>query len=415
MSQGNYDPRFPQPNPFAPQADGYGGYQGQQYPQQNYTGQNFPSQSYPPQRPKHAGSGLKTLLIILGVIGSLLGLMFVSCCGGLVYLAQPQKPSSAASQLFDLSLVPIPTLLTLPPPKKKFHVHPKPKTIGTRIVIDTFRKRSFAIPNPFQGEANFSAVSVGENSSTPGHSGKICVYLPLGEHAPRTLPAVLITVAGTNLLQGANFGPIEDISAGAEHLPYVQAGFAVVVYEMDGGAEVKSDEQLTVAYNQFKASCAGMVNARNAFEYILARIPQINPQQIYTAGHSSAGAAALLFAAHEPRVAGCVAYAPCADVAGFHPYGTILRMKPKFPGLIDFLHQSSPTTHAERIHCPVLLFSAEDDSVVDVQKTRDFAALLQKTNAQVTVYTVEEGDHYDAMIEEGIPAGIEWIKQRAGR
>ena len=41
---------------------------------------------------------------------------------------------------------------------------------------------------------------------------------------------------------------------------------------------------------------AGLVNARNALEFVLARVPEVDPKRIYAAGHSSAGTLALLFA-----------------------------------------------------------------------------------------------------------------------
>ena len=55
---------------------------------------------------------------------------------------------------------------------------------------------------------------------------------------------------------------------------------------------------------------------------------------------------------------------------------------------------------------------AEDDSIVDIKTTREFAKLLQQHNQNVTVQTVPTGDHYESMINQGIPAGVEWIKQQ---
>jgi dipeptidyl aminopeptidase/acylaminoacyl peptidase len=83
----------------------------------------------------------------------------------------------------------------------------------------------------------------------------------------------------------------------------------------------------------------------------------------------------------------------------------------EYKGLVDFLCQSSPTTHAANIKCPVFLFSAEDDDTVEIKTTRDFERLLKKHNNDVTLQTVPSGGHYDPMIEQGIPAGIAWIKQ----
>ncbi|HZL90528.1 MAG TPA: prolyl oligopeptidase, partial [Pirellulaceae bacterium] len=58
------------------------------------------------------------------------------------------------------------------------------------------------------------------------------------------------------------------------------------------------------------------------------------------------------------------------------------------------------------------LFHADDDSNVPSSESRNFAARLTALGKDVTHKTVPSGDHYDSMIEEGIPAGIEWIKSR---
>ena len=59
--------------------------------------------------------------------------------------------------------------------------------------------------------------------------------------------------------------------------------------------------------------------ARNTLEYVLARLPEVDPERLYVAGHSSAAIWALLFAEHEPRIKGCIAYAPLADLFGRAP------------------------------------------------------------------------------------------------
>ncbi len=61
--------------------------------------------------------------------------------------------------------------------------------------------------------------------------------------------------------------------------------------------------------------------------------------------------------------------------------------------------------------CPVFLFHARDDRNVPLQQTTGFAALLKKTNANVTLVTVPNGGHYDSMLHQGIPKGITWFRQ----
>lgn len=373
MSQGSsfQQPSWQQPNAFAPQG--------------SYPGQSYPNQFGPPPRK----SGGNVLLMILSVLGGGGALLVLACCGTLAWIGQRLPAASAAAkQPFNLAAVPVPVF-----PER-----------GT--------------PAEFQPGIDLYTVRIngqtGGHYATPGHGGTIYLYLPKGNHVPKTLPCVLITGAGTNLMQGCEFEDIEDSGADAEHVPYVQAGFAVIAYELDGSG-INETTTETEDYNDFKASCAGMINARNALEFALQKVPEVNPAQVFAAGHSSAGTAALLFAAHEPRLAGCVAFAPCSDVENFQPAFMVRILANERPGLIDFLCQSSPKTQHATINCPTFLFHAADDSVVDIKVSREFEALLKQHNPNVTLQTVPAGDHYDAMIEQGIPAGIAWLKQQAGK
>lgn len=340
-----------------------------------------------PQQPRKKSP----LLLILGIIGAVAVLGVLACCGSVAMMFSPPGASAAALQPFNLSAVPVPPL-----PER-----------GT--------------PRPFDPQVVVSETAIlgqtGGYYSPPGHGGKLYVYLPAGEHAPQSLPCVLICGAGSTLIQGMDLAPLDGEGDSAEHLPYARAGFAVVAYELDGPSSEDDYDEMADSrqYNAFRAACAGMVNARNAFEFTLAKVPEVNPGQVFTAGHSSAGTAALLFAAHEPRLAGCIAYAPCSDVAGWFPGIQVRLLSSELTGLGDFLHQSSPLTHIARIKCPTLLFHAEDDSVVEVDESRTFVDKLKAQGTDARLITVPDGDHYDAMIEQGIPAGIQWLKEKTGR
>ncbi len=244
-----------------------------------------------------------------------------------------------------------------------------------------------------------------------GSSMKMRIYLPSGEHQPGSLGCVLVAPAGSNLLVG------NDMDADDYHdetLPYAQAGMAVVFYSIDGGVgdlETASNFAFLAGYKKFKAACAGVVNGRNALEFVLAKMPQVDPNRIYCAGHSSAATLSLLLAQHEPRLAACIAYAPATDVE--------LRLKdildsPSsrfFPGLPDFVHRSSPTTHIGRFDCPIFLFHARDDSNEPFATTQVFAGRLKQAAKNVTFVPVSTGDHYQSMVDQGIPKAIAWLKQ----
>ena len=86
----------------------------------------------------------------------------------------------------------------------------------------------------------FSEIKLGTNQPAgtlqPGHGGKIWLYLPAGEHAPKSLPCILIAAAGSNLITGM------ELAGGdrPEHLPYAQAGFAVLAYPSSSPALASS-------------------------------------------------------------------------------------------------------------------------------------------------------------------------------
>jgi dipeptidyl aminopeptidase/acylaminoacyl peptidase len=96
----------------------------------------------------------------------------------------------------------------------------------------------------------------------------------------------------------------------------------------------------------------------------------------------------LLFAEHEPRLAGCIAYAPCTDVPAF--IVGIRALAFTHQGIADFVVQSSPSTHESRLNCPVFLFHAKEDDTVDVTETEDFAGRL-KQGSDATLKIVPTG------------------------
>ena len=243
----------------------------------------------------------------------------------------------------------------------------------------------------------------------PGHGGRLWVYLPPGfETAPRgSLPCVLIAPAGTSGLTGIRLGEGDE----PEHTPYAEAGYVVVAYELDGplANSDPTDAEARRAYLAYGAAQAGLVNGRIALEWVLATLPAVSPRAIYTAGHSSAGGQALLLAAHEPRLAGCVAYAPVTDLAAEHGEWAIGETW-VFPRLKSFLRRASPTTHLDRLRCPVFLFHSLEDDRVQASLTRAFAGKLEAQGTETTYREVAEGDHYQSMIAEGVPAGIAWLE-----
>ncbi len=309
------------------------------------------------------------------------------------------------------------------------------KKAELKAASEPFELRKVAIPTfpslpEFQelepGGVRVAQVSLGQGNpnAQPGTAMSFRIYLPAGsaEAAPQSLPCVIVAPAGTNLLSGANLDEFDENAYHKETLPYAKAGMVAILYSLDGedpqdeGPVESVAERMRSAFLSFKAAGAGTVNARNAVEFAITRLPMVDPQRIFSAGHSSAAALSLLVAAHEPRLRGCLAYAPAVELEkhflellGTEGSADVL------PGINEFVKRSSPLTHAARIRVPVFLFFADDDGMIPAGSYQPFVDALRQTNANVTLQTVPSGGHYQSMIDQGIPAGIEWMRPISDR
>ncbi|MFO7903611.1 MAG: HEAT repeat domain-containing protein [Planctomycetota bacterium] len=259
---------------------------------------------------------------------------------------------------------------------------------------------------------DFREVRLPVPTGQPGSASKLFVYTPEGDHAPRSLPCVFIASAGAVPFTGMELGAADQ----PEHIPYAEAGFVVVAYEIDGylpNPDGASDRQYMKAIEQFTAARVGLTNARNAIEFALARIPEVDPEKLFSAGHSSGGQQSLLLAANEPRLKACIAYAPVSDVErSVKEMLPILRRR--INNLDALLDLASPRANESRIQCPVFLFHAHDDSVVSYSQSMAFADRLRDAGKPVTLAEVHSGGHYDPMISHGIPRAIAWLGQFSG-
>ncbi len=331
------------------------------------------------RKPKPAAAGTSPLLWIAAGGGALVLVL----CVVIVLNIGRRAPSVASTGPVD-SPLPVATVAT-----------PTFPDLGTPRVLQPSGARMWFIKMP--------------PAAGPGQSMAMRVYLPPTDAPHQSLPCVLVAPAGTNLLVG-NDMDADDYHA--ETLPYVEAGMAVIFYSLDGGIDMQqaTDAQFAAAYQKFRAAQAGVVNGRNALEFALAKLPQVDPRRVYTAGHSSAGTVSLLMAAHEPRLAGAIAYAPCSDVEARLAEAAANRdMRQLLTDLPNFLKQSSPKTHTARVGCPVFLFHASDDSNVMVTESQAYAQQLKAAGKSVEFQTVPTGDHYDSMISQGIPQAIAWL------
>jgi dienelactone hydrolase len=219
---------------------------------------------------------------------------------------------------------------------------------------------------------------------------------------------VFVAPAGTRMLHGMHLSEGDT----PEHLPYARAGFAVVAYELSGHFTERPRITLGMLagpIRQFMAADGGLANARAAIDFVSRQVPEVDPNRLYAAGHSSAATMALNLAAADRRIRACCAYAPACDVEA-RWRGELAGMERLVPGVSDFAARLSPVEHVADFSCPIYLFHADNDERVDVADNQDFADALKQAGKQVTFVRIRFGGHYESMISDGIPGGIHWLE-----
>ncbi len=241
---------------------------------------------------------------------------------------------------------------------------------------------------------------------------KLYLYRPAGQIEPHTLPCIFMAPAGATVLSGMSLGEGDR----TEHYPWALAGYFVVSYEIDGdvGDLAKSTvADLQVAFRKFAAAEAGLTNARLAMRTALASCPEIDPQQLFVVGHSSAATLALILAENEPNLRGCVAFAPVSNMVerASDGGGDLFRL---VPGSEAFVQKYSPHLHVQSFGCPLYLFHAQDDDNVPFQQSQTFANLLRGQGKEVHLAQTNVGGHYESMVKSGIPLAIDWLAKQRG-
>lgn len=228
-------------------------------------------------------------------------------------------------------------------------------------------------------------------SDQPGYTGRQFKTLMPDVPTGTQVPCLFFNPAGATAFNGKSAGMAEVDPM----LPYVNAGFAVVIYGTDGGTlkitERTSLKSLAKQAEQYAQAHAGLINARNAIDFVLQEFPQIDPQRLYTIGHSSGGKQALLVAAADPRIAGCVAWAPGCRISDEEAQllNSLGRLRRGLP--VSMLEQSNPMLFAKRINVPLLLVHSASDEVVPSEDVLEFGKLVRGADIQA----VRSQSHFD--------------------
>lgn len=234
----------------------------------------------------------------------------------------------------------------------------------------------------------------------------IWLYLPK-QGAASAL--VVVPPDGGTLLTAPELGE----SDREQHLPYVEAGFAVVSFRPSGaisGESARKDIEKAMA--EFVRARGGVVDAQRAIAVALESAPTLAGKPIFAAGHSSAGNLVLALGAEDTRIRALVAYAPVADAETFLSGGFLEKIATNVPGALDLATDLSPLHLVAKLDTPLMLFHAEDDDVAPIADTRVLARALKARNRPPHLVIVASGGHFDSMLREGLPAGVAWLKER---
>ncbi|RPI90442.1 MAG: hypothetical protein EHM42_01370 [Planctomycetaceae bacterium] len=300
------------------------------------------------------------------------------------------KHTQAADMAAELRRLVDPVAIPLPqfPPLET----PRESLLGDAVVYDVDLRTA----NP--------------STSAPASGMRLRISLPAGEHPAASLGCVLLPPPGGSAISGHE---LYDEGALTHVAAYLQAGYAVVEFSLDGALSTEQEvtmAQVQAAFNAVRESRAGLCNCRAALEFVLARLPAVNPARLFISGHSSAGGVALLFAAFEPRLKGCIALAPVTDWTDDVPGELLVQM----PGLREFSYAESAGLQRERPKCPVFIYHGTADENVASVGTEVYVLSVRALGQSVTFERGIGGDHFEAVNTEGVPRAIAWLKSLPG-
>ncbi|QEG41887.1 alpha/beta hydrolase family protein [Roseimaritima ulvae] len=228
-------------------------------------------------------------------------------------------------------------------------------------------------------------------SDQPGYTGRQFKTLIPDVSSGTQVPCLFYNPAGATAFNGKSAGTAEIDPM----LPYVKAGFAVVIYGTDGGTveitERTSIRSLAKQAEQYANAHAGLINARHAVDFVLQEFSQIDAQRLYTIGHSSGGKQALLVAAADSRIAGCVAWAPACQVSKDEQELLQKLGRARRSLSVSMLDQSDPMRFAARIKVPLLLVHSASDEIVSSADVLGFGERVPGAD----VLAVPSQNHFD--------------------
>ena len=253
------------------------------------------------------------------------------------------------------------------------------------------------------------------------HVSRLLVFLPT-KSAKTKFPCVFVAPSATAPLYGQTID--EETLIYWNYINYANAGYAVIAYDIDGYIDqidrinettlvTQPDKLVIDSLRAYKASDAGVLNAKLAIDYAVARLPQIDPDAMYVAGAGAGGTTSLMVAATDKRIKAAIAYSPTTDVP--KQYSSLVETISKaVPGYKDFIDRSSPHRNIEKMNKPIFIFHDDRSTKTSLEDTTNFVELVKKNNPLISL-THDQDKEFpsgDDMTSTSINQAIEWLNSQ---
>jgi dienelactone hydrolase len=247
------------------------------------------------------------------------------------------------------------------------------------------------------------------------YSSRLVVFLPTHPAKPK-LPCIFVAPSATAPLYGQTID--EETMVYGNYINYAKAGYAVIAHDVDGYIDEVGrigdppSAMVIDSLKAFKASDAGVLNAKLAIDYAVARIPQIDPNAMYTAGTGSGGTIALMVAATDPRIKAAIAYSPITNLPGKHA-ALVETISKAVPGYKEFIDRSSPHNQIDKMKKPLFIFHNDRSTETSLAETTSFVESVQKNNPLVSFTHAQDNmSTGDYLSSTGIKQAIEWLNSQ---
>jgi dipeptidyl aminopeptidase/acylaminoacyl peptidase len=221
---------------------------------------------------------------------------------------------------------------------------------------------------------------------------KAWLLVPPGSDTQKT-PAVLRIPAGGSLFTPAILG----LGTVPEIEPYFTAGYVTLVM---------SFRDTLANGGKFSESKGGLEDVLAALEY-LRKLPEVDPKNIYVAGHSSAASLALRVAQVSDVPRAVAAFSPVTDWTEFFKE----RMENLSEESRKYLEDASAVNHVGQTKCPVLLTHGTKDTIAPISHSEVMAGKLKELEKPCEFVRIPEGDHYFSMLKVGIPLSLAFFSE----